>query len=81
MVVDGHCVARRSAVLSMSWHRELTTGAVAARFFEQIVVQLNRPITGTLSSELFEQYCVALRWAVHCSFTNESPQQLYCSSL
>ena len=46
MVVDGQCVARRSAVLSMSWHRELTTGAVAARFFEQIVVQLQRPIAG-----------------------------------
>ena len=43
MVADGQCVARRSAVLSMSWHRELTTGAVAARFFEQIVVQLQRP--------------------------------------
>jgi len=48
MVVDGQCVARRSAVLSMSWHRELTTGAVAARFFEQIVVQLQQPIAGSL---------------------------------
>jgi len=46
MVVDGQCMARRSAMLSMSWHRELTTGAVAARFFEQIVVQLQRPIAG-----------------------------------
>jgi len=46
MVLDGQCFARRSAVLSMSWHRELTTGAVAARFFEQIVVQLQRPIAG-----------------------------------
>jgi pyruvate/2-oxoglutarate dehydrogenase complex dihydrolipoamide acyltransferase (E2) component len=40
MVVDGSCVARKAAMLSMSWHRELTTGAVAARFFEQIVQQL-----------------------------------------
>jgi len=48
MVVDGQCVARRSAVLSLSWHRELTTGAVAARFFEQIVVQLQRPIAGQI---------------------------------
>jgi pyruvate/2-oxoglutarate dehydrogenase complex dihydrolipoamide acyltransferase (E2) component len=42
MVVNGRCVARRSAMLSMSWHRELTTGATAARFFEQIVVQLQQ---------------------------------------
>ena len=42
MVVDGSCVPRRSAVLSMSWHRELTTGAVAARFFEQIIQQLEQ---------------------------------------
>lgn len=42
MVVDGCCVPRRSAMLSMSWHRELTTGAVAARFFAQIVEQLER---------------------------------------
>jgi pyruvate/2-oxoglutarate dehydrogenase complex dihydrolipoamide acyltransferase (E2) component len=40
MVVNGECVPRRSATLSLSWHRELTTGAVAARFFEQIVRQL-----------------------------------------
>jgi pyruvate/2-oxoglutarate dehydrogenase complex dihydrolipoamide acyltransferase (E2) component len=40
MVVDGACIARRSAYLSMSWHRELTTGAVAARFFEQVIRQL-----------------------------------------
>ena len=42
MVVSGNCVPRQSAILSMSWHRELTTGAVAARFFEQIVQQLER---------------------------------------
>lgn len=42
MVVEGSCVPRRSATLSLSWHRELTTGAVAARFFEQIVQQLQR---------------------------------------
>lgn len=40
MVVNGQCVARQSAMLSLSWHRELTTGAVTARFFEQIVRQL-----------------------------------------
>ncbi|HEY2016575.1 MAG TPA: 2-oxo acid dehydrogenase subunit E2 [Bryobacteraceae bacterium] len=40
MVVDGCCVPRQSAMLSMSWHRELTTGAVAARFFAQIIQQL-----------------------------------------
>jgi hypothetical protein len=40
MVIDGACVPRRSAMLSLAWHRELTTGAVAARFFEQIVRQL-----------------------------------------
>jgi len=42
MVVDGQCVPRRSAMLSMSWHRELTTGAVAARFFEQVIQQLQK---------------------------------------
>ena len=42
MVVEGECVPRRSAYLSMSWHRELTTGAVAARFFEQVVQQLQK---------------------------------------
>lgn len=40
MVIDGRCVPRSSAMLSMSWHRELTTGAVAARFFEDIVQRL-----------------------------------------
>jgi hypothetical protein len=44
MVVDGQCVPRRSATLSMSWHRELTTGAVAARFFEQIIQQLEQEL-------------------------------------
>jgi pyruvate/2-oxoglutarate dehydrogenase complex dihydrolipoamide acyltransferase (E2) component len=42
MVVEGECVPRRSAYLSLSWHRELTTGAVAARFFEQVVQQLQK---------------------------------------
>lgn len=42
MVIDGGCVPRRSVVLSMCWHRELTTGAVAARFFEQIIQQLQQ---------------------------------------
>jgi pyruvate/2-oxoglutarate dehydrogenase complex dihydrolipoamide acyltransferase (E2) component len=40
MVVNGQCLPRFSAMLSMSWHRELTTGAVAARFFEEIVQRL-----------------------------------------
>jgi hypothetical protein len=40
MVVGDQCMPRLSAVLSLSWHRELTTGAVVARFFEQIVRQL-----------------------------------------
>jgi pyruvate/2-oxoglutarate dehydrogenase complex dihydrolipoamide acyltransferase (E2) component len=40
MVIDGSCLPRRSAVLSMSWHRELTTGAVAARFFNDVVQRL-----------------------------------------
>lgn len=44
MVVDGECVARYSAMLSMSWHRELTTGAVAARFFEDIILRLQAGI-------------------------------------
>jgi pyruvate/2-oxoglutarate dehydrogenase complex dihydrolipoamide acyltransferase (E2) component len=42
MVVDGRCVPRAAATVSMSWHRELTTGAVAARFFDQIVRQLQQ---------------------------------------
>lgn len=42
MVVDGCCVPRMAAILSMTWHRELTTGAVAARFFEQIIQRLQR---------------------------------------
>jgi pyruvate/2-oxoglutarate dehydrogenase complex dihydrolipoamide acyltransferase (E2) component len=42
MVVDGACVPRRAVILTMSWHRELTTGAVAARFFEQVVRQLEQ---------------------------------------
>jgi len=49
MVIDGRCEARRSAILSMSWHRELTTGAAAARFFYHVVMQLQnspgRPAT------------------------------------
>jgi pyruvate/2-oxoglutarate dehydrogenase complex dihydrolipoamide acyltransferase (E2) component len=44
MVVDDQCVPRQSAMLSPSWHRELTTGAVAARFFEQVVRQLEESI-------------------------------------
>jgi pyruvate/2-oxoglutarate dehydrogenase complex dihydrolipoamide acyltransferase (E2) component len=40
MVIDGACVARRSVYLGLSWHRELTTGAVAARFFAQVIQQL-----------------------------------------
>lgn len=42
MAVDGVCVARRSAYVSLSWHRELSTGAVVARFFEDIVRDLQR---------------------------------------
>jgi len=48
MVIDGCCVPRRSAMLSMSWHRELTTGAVAARFFEQVVHQLEHELRARL---------------------------------
>jgi pyruvate/2-oxoglutarate dehydrogenase complex dihydrolipoamide acyltransferase (E2) component len=44
MVVDDRCIPRQSAMLSLSWHRELTTGAVAARFFEQVVRQLEESI-------------------------------------
>jgi pyruvate/2-oxoglutarate dehydrogenase complex dihydrolipoamide acyltransferase (E2) component len=44
MVVNGECLPRHSAMLSMSWHRELTTGAVAARFFEDIVQRLQSGI-------------------------------------
>jgi pyruvate/2-oxoglutarate dehydrogenase complex dihydrolipoamide acyltransferase (E2) component len=40
MVVDGKCLPRFSAMLSMCWHRELTTGAVAARFFEEVAQRL-----------------------------------------
>ncbi len=47
MVIGGECVPRHSAMLSMSWHRELTTGAVAARFFEDIVQRLQSGIAGT----------------------------------
>lgn len=59
MVVDGQCVPRRSAMLSMSWHRELTTGAVAARFFEQVVAQLQasrEPAFGIASRPAYRQY-------------------------
>src|SRR6202163_4205699 len=42
MVVEGEWVPRRSPYLSMSWHRELTTGAVAPWFFEQVVQQLQK---------------------------------------
>jgi pyruvate/2-oxoglutarate dehydrogenase complex dihydrolipoamide acyltransferase (E2) component len=42
MVVSGACVPRRSAFVSMSWHRELTTGAVAARFFHDVVCHLEQ---------------------------------------
>jgi pyruvate/2-oxoglutarate dehydrogenase complex dihydrolipoamide acyltransferase (E2) component len=42
MVVSGACVPRRSAFVSMGWHRELTTGAVAARFFHDVVRQLEQ---------------------------------------
>lgn len=42
IAVDGACVARRSANLSLCWHRELATGAVVARFFEDIVQDMER---------------------------------------
>ena len=51
MVVDGSCVARKAAMLSMSWHRELTTGAVAARFFERIIQKLQHG-TGLISESV-----------------------------
>jgi pyruvate/2-oxoglutarate dehydrogenase complex dihydrolipoamide acyltransferase (E2) component len=44
MVVGGVCVPRKSAFVSMSWHRELTTGAVAARFFNDVVRHLEQRI-------------------------------------
>ncbi|MGH9344803.1 MAG: 2-oxo acid dehydrogenase subunit E2 [Terriglobia bacterium] len=43
MVVNGCCIPRLSVILSMAWHRELTTGAVAVRFFDQIVQKLQAP--------------------------------------
>jgi pyruvate/2-oxoglutarate dehydrogenase complex dihydrolipoamide acyltransferase (E2) component len=43
MVVNGQCLPRFSSMLSLSWHRELTTGAVAARFFEDAVQRLQGP--------------------------------------
>jgi pyruvate/2-oxoglutarate dehydrogenase complex dihydrolipoamide acyltransferase (E2) component len=51
MVVDGQCLPRHSAMLSMSWHRELTTGAVAARFFEDIVQRLQRGLAESLPEQ------------------------------
>jgi hypothetical protein len=44
MVVGGVCVPRRSAFVSMSWHRELTTGAVATRFFQEVVRNLEQRV-------------------------------------
>jgi hypothetical protein len=35
----------------MSWHRELTTGAVAARFFEDIVQRLQRGLAESLPEQ------------------------------
>jgi pyruvate/2-oxoglutarate dehydrogenase complex dihydrolipoamide acyltransferase (E2) component len=46
MVVRGECLPRFSAIVSMSWHRELTTGAVAARFFEEVVRRLQGSFSG-----------------------------------
>lgn len=51
MVVEGQCVPRRSAYLSMAWHRELTTGAVAARFFEQVIQNLEQARAATPQSQ------------------------------
>lgn len=58
MVVDGCCLPRRSVVLSMAWHRELTTGAVAVRFFDDIVQRLTR--CGTYSDKIHGPESVAL---------------------
>jgi pyruvate/2-oxoglutarate dehydrogenase complex dihydrolipoamide acyltransferase (E2) component len=52
MVVDGSCVPRQSAMLSLCFHRELTTGAVAARFFEQVVQHLEQGWDGCSSSDV-----------------------------
>lgn len=49
MVVEGSCLPRRSVVLSMAWHRELTTGAVAVRFFDDIVRKLTQCCTYSLT--------------------------------
>jgi hypothetical protein len=40
----------------MSWHRELTTGAVAARFFEQIVQQLQNDSKAPLAAAGSDAY-------------------------
>jgi pyruvate/2-oxoglutarate dehydrogenase complex dihydrolipoamide acyltransferase (E2) component len=58
MVVDGLCLPRRSVVLSMAWHRELTTGAVAVRFFDDIVQRLTR--CGTYSNKIHDSEPVAV---------------------
>ena len=42
MVVDGQVVPRLSFYLSMTWNRELTNGAPAARFFNEIVDYLTQ---------------------------------------
>jgi hypothetical protein len=54
MVADGECLPRHSAMLSMSWHPELTTGAVAARFFEGIVQRLQRGLAESLLEQQAE---------------------------
>jgi pyruvate/2-oxoglutarate dehydrogenase complex dihydrolipoamide acyltransferase (E2) component len=51
MVVSGACVPRRSAFVSMSWHRELTTGAVAAKFFHDVVRHLEQRMAEPSESE------------------------------
>ncbi len=40
LVVNGKVEARRATVLTLSWHRRLTTGAVIAHFFNEIVRRL-----------------------------------------
>lgn len=63
MVVAGECVPRDSAMLSMSWHRELTTGAVAARFFEDIVQRLQSGAAHPLDTAPLAIPTPAAQWA------------------
>lgn len=56
LVVDDRVVARPATTLTLSWHRHLTTGAVVARFFNEIVQRLQEGNLGAKAGSRKEKH-------------------------